>query len=232
MKNFKELINELEEKKTMSLAQRKKAAQRMKKMAKTSSFKNKVAKKAKKMASPQDLLKRAQKKAKLKLIAKMGVDTQKYSAMEPQQKMAIDKKLEKKGATIKKIAKKMIPVLKKQEMERIKKVKAKKEEANPCWDGYKQVGMKTGANGKQVPNCVPEETQTEAKIEGLKKKSEKSNITYGILKKVYDRGMAAWKTGHRPGTTPQQWAFARVNSFITGGGARKSDADLWKQHKG
>ena len=27
--------------------------------------------------------------------------------------------------------------------------------------------------------------------------------------------MAAWKTGHRPGTTPQQWAFARVNSFVT-----------------
>ena len=28
------------------------------------------------------------------------------------------------------------------------------------------------------------------------------------------------------GTTPQQWAFARVNSFLTGGGAR-NDADLW-----
>ena len=67
----------------------------------------------------------------------------------------------------------------------------------------------------------------EKSIEGLKKKSEKSGVPYGILKKVYDRGMAAWKTGHRPGTTPQQWAFARVNSFLTGGGARKSDSDLW-----
>jgi hypothetical protein len=27
--------------------------------------------------------------------------------------------------------------------------------------------------------------------------------------------MAAYKTGHRPGTTAQQWAFARVNSFVT-----------------
>ena len=43
--------------------------------------------------------------------------------------------------------------------------------------------------------------------------------------------MAAWRTGHRPGTTPQQWAFARVNSFLTGGGARKADADLWKKAK-
>ena len=65
------------------------------------------------------------------------------------------------------------------------------------------------------------------KIDGLVKKAEKSGMPYSILKKVYDRGMAAWRTGHRPGTTPQQWAFARVNSFLTGGGARKADADLW-----
>ena len=26
-----------------------------------------------------------------------------------------------------------------------------------CWTGYKQVGMKN-KGGKQVPNCVPEET--------------------------------------------------------------------------
>jgi hypothetical protein len=55
----------------------------------------------------------------------------------------------------------------------------------------------------------------EKQIDALKKKAEKTGISYGILKKVYDRGMAAWRTGHRPGTTPQQWAFARVNSFAT-----------------
>jgi len=27
-------------------------------------------------------------------------------------------------------------------------------ESNPCWDGYKQIGMKE-KDGKQVPNCVP-----------------------------------------------------------------------------
>ena len=65
-------------------------------------------------------------------------------------------------------------------------------------------------------------------IEGLKKKSEKSGIAYSILKAVYDRGMAAWQGGHRPGTTPQQWAFARVNSFITKGKGTwgKADKDL------
>ena len=62
---------------------------------------------------------------------------------------------------------------------------------------------------------IDESFQLDEKVAGLVKKSEKSGIAYGILKKVYDRGMAAWRTGHRPGTTPQQWGFARVNSFVT-----------------
>lgn len=31
------------------------------------------------------------------------------------------------------------------------------DENDPCWSGYKQVGMKTGRNGNQVPNCVKED---------------------------------------------------------------------------
>ena len=68
-------------------------------------------------------------------------------------------------------------------------------------------------------------------IEAVKNKAEKTGMPYSILKQVYDRGMAAWKGGHRPGTTPQQWALARVNSFVTKssrtwGGA---DSDLAKK---
>lgn len=50
---------------------------------------------------------------------------------------------------------------------------------------------------------------------GLKNKAEKSGMPLGILKQVYDRGLAAYKTGHRPGATAPQWAMARVNSFVT-----------------
>mgnify|MGYP003668632535 CR=1 FL=1 len=67
--------------------------------------------------------------------------------------------------------------------------------------------------GEDMPQTMDKDLQE--KIEGLVKKAEKSGISYGILKQVYNRGMAAWRTGHRPGTTPQQWAFARVNSFVT-----------------
>ncbi len=75
--------------------------------------------------------------------------------------------------------------------------------------------------------------ESESRIAGLVNKAEESGISYGILKKVYDRGMGAWETGHRPGIGQHQWAFARVNSFIDGGKTRTTaDADLWAAHKG
>lgn len=35
-------------------------------------------------------------------------------------------------------------------------MKSFKEYTEACWDGYKQIGTKK-KNGKEVPNCVPEE---------------------------------------------------------------------------
>ena len=71
-------------------------------------------------------------------------------------------------------------------------------------------------------------------ITAVKNKAEKTGMPYSVLKKVYDRGMAAWKGGHRPGTTPQQWAMARVNSFVTksSGTWGGADKDLAKKVRG
>ncbi len=66
----------------------------------------------------------------------------------------------------------------------------------------------------------------------LKNKAKKTGFPQGILTQVWKRGYAAWKKGHIPGTTPQQWAMARVNSFATGGKTTKmSDKALYKQAK-
>ena len=103
----------------------------------------------------------------------------------------------------------------------------KRKEGRPM----RKPGEKGAPTPQDFKNARNEET-IEEKIEGLEKKAEKSGISYGILKQVYNRGMAAWKTGHRPGTTPQQWAYARVNSFLTGGKTRRTaDADLWAKAK-
>jgi hypothetical protein len=128
----------------------------------------------------------------------------------------------------------------------------------PCWDGYKQVGMKKGKKGNMVPNCVPidasddsDQTEfakapkkdriigskknpkgsakggkkitfskkTEATLsEKVKKHNEKASdgrrATLSMLKAVYRRGSGAYSSSHRPGTTRDQWAMARVNAYL------------------
>jgi hypothetical protein len=51
----------------------------------------------------------------------------------------------------------------------------------------------------------------------LKDISKVTGIHLKTLKTVYDRGLAAWRTGHRPGASPQAWAYARVHSFVMKG---------------
>ena len=93
----------------------------------------------------------------------------------------------------------------------------------------KMVKKKLNIENKNHPGKELYET-----IKGLKNKADKSGMPYSILKKVYDRGMAAWRGGHRPGTSQQQWAFARVNSFVTksSGTWGGADKDLAKQVRG
>jgi len=97
---------------------------------------------------------------------------------------------------------------------------------------------KTIKKGHEIGDKLKNEShpakQMFEQIEGLKNKAEKSGMPYGILKKVYDRGMAAWRGGHRPGASQQQWAFARVNSFITksSGTWGGADKDLAAKVKG
>lgn len=69
----------------------------------------------------------------------------------------------------------------------------------------------------------------------LKNKAEKSGAPMGALRAIYDKGLAAWRTGHRPGASQHAWAMARVNSVLAGGPARKVDDAQWKQiqkHRG
>ena len=60
----------------------------------------------------------------------------------------------------------------------------------------------------------------------LRKKSNKANVPYETIKEVYDRGMKSWDKDNSSELSQQQWAFARVNSFITGGKTLVDDADL------
>ncbi len=79
----------------------------------------------------------------------------------------------------------------------------------------------------------PYSNEVDELLEGLLNKSWKTEIAYDILSEVYLRGLDSWKDdcNKKDLTTADQWAYSRVNSFVSGGKAQKeNDADLWEEH--
>ena len=66
-------------------------------------------------------------------------------------------------------------------------------------------------------------------VKSLPEISKATGVPLKIIQTVYNRGLAAWRTGHRPGASPQAWGYARVHSFIMKGKTYyTADADLRK----
>ena len=77
-------------------------------------------------------------------------------------------------------------------------------------------------SAKKAPNA-----KTDALTTALKKKADRSRYTVGDLKKVYERGVAAYLGSGSRNVSVGAWSMGRVSSFVSGdGGARKADIDI------
>ena len=66
-------------------------------------------------------------------------------------------------------------------------------------------------------------------VKSLPEIAKATKIPLKTIKTIYNRGLAAWRTGHRPGASPQAWGYARVHSFVVKGKTYyTADADLRK----
>lgn len=66
----------------------------------------------------------------------------------------------------------------------------------------------------------------------LAQKAAVTGVPLSTIRSSYNRGMAAWRTGHRPGATQQQWGYARVHSLLLCGKTyRTTDSDLVRAAK-
>lgn len=88
-----------------------------------------------------------------------------------------------------------------------------------------------GEDGQGNPNIIQynkfgnEKLNDSSAYKAIKKKAEKTGIKEEVLGEVYDRGLAAWSEDI--GVSQQQYAFARVNSYINQGKTYfNEDADL------
>jgi len=69
-------------------------------------------------------------------------------------------------------------------------------------------------------------------VYSLEEKAKITGVPHRFLLESYNRGMAAWRTGHRPGASEQAWGHARVASLLVCGKTYlTTDADIAEKAK-
>jgi len=159
-----------------------------------------------------------------------------YENLGPTEKKGIDRAVDIREATIKKIALKLIPQM-------ISRNSSEKREFNESLNEKfekaikplkKKEEVKKGAAKSphiEIHNTFGEEVALNSAVyKALVKKSNSSGVDVDILGEVYNRGMNVWN--ENTNVSQQQYAFARVNSFINQGKTYfKEDSDLAEEIK-
>lgn len=81
-------------------------------------------------------------------------------------------------------------------------------------ESYKPFKTDLGKKTKKSNYTLEFEKMYGDKAKSLEEKAKATGIPLEILEEVFRKGKAAWRTGHRVGTTEDQWGYARVHSFI------------------
>ena len=115
-----------------------------------------------------------------------------------------------------------------------KKLKEMRHFGAMSWSDPKAyVGFKTDQTVKSKPSSYTQRWKAKfPKALSLKQKSDATGVPLKYIKKSFNRGMAAWRTGHRPGATQQQWGYARISSLLVCGKTHYGpDSDLVRKAK-
>jgi hypothetical protein len=114
----------------------------------------------------------------------------------------------------------------KQALERQKEIK---KFGKLHWNDPKAyVGFKTDKyrKTKRKSSYTMEWDRLFPEAKSLEERSKVTGVPLKFIKTVYNRGMAAWRTGHRPGQTTQSWSYPRTSSFLLCGKTHyTADAD-------
>jgi len=93
------------------------------------------------------------------------------------------------------------------------------------------VGFKTNKGVKTRKSSYTQEwNKLFPHAKSLEDRAKVTGVPLRFIQESYNRGMAAWRTGHRPGATQQAWGYARVSSMLLCGKTYETtDSDLAKE---
>lgn len=91
------------------------------------------------------------------------------------------------------------------------------------------VGFKTNkfATTKRKSSYTAQWDRLFPGVKSLEDRAKVTGVPLKYIQESYNRALSAWRTGHRPGMTPQQWAYPRASSFLLCGKTYyTADSDL------
>lgn len=145
----------------------------------------------------------------------VGGRASKYRHMSAAAKIAVDRMADRQQKRITTMATRLGPKIKRDDIRRLAAIAAGRKIRN--------TRIPIVASTEYPKNGY---ALTEKALAALKTKAQESGLSVATLKAVFDRGLAAYKQKPVPKVTPQQWAFGRVNSYISKGKAYEADKDL------
>ena len=181
------------------------------------------------------VISRRSKRVAIKMMRKRILRGRKYQDLSYSSRAAVDRQIARRKTAIARLAKRIEPKLRQAEGRRRSGQGFKSISLGPT--PIKKKKLREGMSRDNLiqsvntimKRIIAEQNYSLAPLEvaSLVKKSNETGVPVKVIKEVYARGVASWNMGLREDTTPQQWGFARVNSFLAGGfNARTADRDL------
>ena len=220
MSNEKQINQEeIELQEVLTLIQRMKRSRTMRRYSKKIARRKSIL--SKRIAPKKNLAMRA-RRAAVRLARKKyaGKKGQRYQSLSVGDKMMVDKRIATKKAIIGKIAKRLLPKVRKAELTRLRSKKKKKVVPVKGSQAREQFDYEN-----QLWEFVEQFDNIKVKdLEAIEEKANKSGEDIITLMEVFDRGLEDWD--ETMDKSPEQHAFNRLNSFIANGKARELDDDL------
>jgi hypothetical protein len=184
------------------------------------------------------VISRRSKRVAIKMMRKRILRGRKYQDLSYSSRAAVDRQIARRKTAIARLAKRIEPKLRQAEGRRRSGQGFKSISLSPT--PVKKKKLREGMSRDNLIQSVndimnriiAEQNYSLAPLEyaSLVRKSNETGVPVKVIKEVYARGVASWNMGLREDTTPQQWGFARVNSFLAGGfNAYTADRDLLEQ---
>jgi hypothetical protein len=235
MDKLKQYLSEDLDEAVLTLSQRLKRRQQMRRV------KGKIRlgqRRALRRKANSKVISRRSKRVAIKMMRKRILRGRKYQDLSYSSRAAVDRQVARRKTVIARLAKRIEPKLRQAESRRRSGQGFKSISLGPT--PIKKKKLREGMSRDNLIHSVntimkriiAEQNYSLAPLEqaSLIRKSNETGVPVKVIKEVYNRGVASWNMGLREDTTPQQWGFARVNSFIANGiTSRTADRDLLKE---